>query len=241
MKLKVISSSSKGNCYLLQSAGGDTLVLECGIPVKDILKALNFSFKNVVGCLVTHEHNDHSKSVTDLLKYGIKVYAGEEVFKGKGRKSIFATVVGGKKRFEVGKFKIMALHAFHDVPCLCYVIEHDEMGKLLFATDTFNVPYRIKDVSHIMIECNYCDDILDFNDCPKYLRDRLMLTHMEVSTTKRVIQNNLNDNLQTIVLLHLSNDNSSAYDMRKHILTSFGRPTYIADAGLELTLDKDPY
>lgn len=241
MKLKVLSSSSEGNCYLLQSAGGDTLVLECGIEWRKILKGLQFTTKNVVGCLVSHEHNDHSKSVTDFLRYGINVFAHENVFVTKGRKSPFARIIKPRQKFEIGEFKIMALSAFHDVPCLCFVIEHEEMGKLLFATDTYNVPYKIKDINHIMVESNYCDDILDFNDCPKFMRDRLMLTHMEVSTTKKVIEQNMCDSLQTIILLHLSADNSSAYDMRKYILMSCGRPTYIAEQGFELTLDKDPY
>jgi phosphoribosyl 1,2-cyclic phosphodiesterase len=34
----------------------ETLILEAGIGIKDIKIALNFNFKGVVGCLVTHEH-----------------------------------------------------------------------------------------------------------------------------------------------------------------------------------------
>ncbi|HEK4983663.1 TPA: MBL fold metallo-hydrolase, partial [Clostridioides difficile] len=62
MKIKVLGSSSRGNCYLLQLKN-ETLILECGVSYKEILKGLDFNLKSVVGCLVTHEHKDHSKSL----------------------------------------------------------------------------------------------------------------------------------------------------------------------------------
>lgn len=55
MVLKVLASSSKGNCYILESSG-KKLLLECGINIKDIKRGLNFDFREVVGCLVSHEH-----------------------------------------------------------------------------------------------------------------------------------------------------------------------------------------
>ncbi|MDS2204199.1 MBL fold metallo-hydrolase, partial [Clostridioides difficile] len=39
MKIKVLGSSSKGNCYLLQLKN-ETLILECGVSYKEILKGL---------------------------------------------------------------------------------------------------------------------------------------------------------------------------------------------------------
>lgn len=53
--LKVLATGSKGNCYLLQ-AGNDKLLLECGIPYKEILKGLDFNLNGVQGCLISHEH-----------------------------------------------------------------------------------------------------------------------------------------------------------------------------------------
>lgn len=245
MNLKVLSSSSEGNCYLLTSSGGSTLIIECGVPSADIKKALRFTLKDVAGCIVTHQHNDHARSVIDLLRYGITVYAGSEVFKSKGHKSPFACIVRPRQSFNVGEYKVTALQSFHDVPCLCYIVEHEEMGKLLFATDTYKLPYKVKDINHLMLECNYCDDVLEVReengDCPSSLRERLMLTHMEKSTTKRVVEQNMCDSLQTIVLLHLSADNSCADEMRKCVLMASGRPTYIAEKGLELSLDIEPY
>ena len=56
MILKVLGSSSTGNCYLLQSSEGETLIIECGINIREIKKALNFNMRNVAGVLISHEH-----------------------------------------------------------------------------------------------------------------------------------------------------------------------------------------
>ncbi|MDF2881696.1 MAG: putative phage-related hydrolase [Clostridiaceae bacterium] len=56
MIMKCLASGSGGNSYLLQSSEGETLIIECGINIKEIKKALNFNMRNVVGCLITHEH-----------------------------------------------------------------------------------------------------------------------------------------------------------------------------------------
>ena len=46
MELKILGSSSKGNCYLLDN-GNDCLMIECGIPFKDVQKAVNFGIWKV--------------------------------------------------------------------------------------------------------------------------------------------------------------------------------------------------
>lgn len=55
MKLKCLGSSSAGNCYLLE-ADNEVLILDCGIPIKDIKIGLGFDLRRVSGVLVTHSH-----------------------------------------------------------------------------------------------------------------------------------------------------------------------------------------
>lgn len=51
MKLTCLGSSSAGNCYLLQADNGETLILDCGIPIKAIKKGLDWNIKDVVGVM----------------------------------------------------------------------------------------------------------------------------------------------------------------------------------------------
>ena len=76
MELKVLATGSKGNCYILTSSKKEKLIIECGIGIKKILEGLEFDLNGVCGCLVTHEHKDHSKSIKDIAKRGIEVQKG---------------------------------------------------------------------------------------------------------------------------------------------------------------------
>ncbi len=48
-------SGSSGNGYALIS-DNEILLLECGVPVKEMLKSINYQTGQVVGCLLSHEH-----------------------------------------------------------------------------------------------------------------------------------------------------------------------------------------
>lgn len=56
MKLKCLGSSSAGNCYLLTSDSEETLILDCGIPIKEIKKGLNWKIRGIRGMIISHAH-----------------------------------------------------------------------------------------------------------------------------------------------------------------------------------------
>lgn len=56
MKLKCISTGSSGNCYTLTSNSGEILILDCGIPIKEIKKGLNWNIRGIKGMTITHAH-----------------------------------------------------------------------------------------------------------------------------------------------------------------------------------------
>lgn len=55
MLLKCINSSSKGNAYAL-IAENEILLLECGMPLKEVKKAIDYNILKIKGCLLSHEH-----------------------------------------------------------------------------------------------------------------------------------------------------------------------------------------
>ena len=56
MTLKVIGSGSSGNCYTLTSNSGETLILDCGIPIKEIKKGLDWNIRGIRGMIISHAH-----------------------------------------------------------------------------------------------------------------------------------------------------------------------------------------
>ena len=137
MKLKVLGSGSSGNCYLLQNKD-ETLIIECGLSYKTILKGLNFDLRNVVGCLISHEHKDHSKAVNDVLNNAIDVYTSEETLKSINIKNYRAKIIRAEEQFNIGQFTIVPIKTQHDAADpLGFLIYHNEIGRLLFITDSY--------------------------------------------------------------------------------------------------------
>ena len=56
MYLKCLGSSSAGNCYLLTSNSEETLILDCGIPIKEIKKGLDWNIRGIKGMIISHAH-----------------------------------------------------------------------------------------------------------------------------------------------------------------------------------------
>ena len=55
MYLTCLGSSSNGNCYILQNED-EALILEAGMPFKEVKKALDFNISKVRGVCISHEH-----------------------------------------------------------------------------------------------------------------------------------------------------------------------------------------
>jgi len=247
MVLKCLGSSSSGNCYILHSLRSDeVLIIEAGIPMLEVKKALKFKISNIKGCLVSHRHNDHAKYICDYLKSGITVLALPDVFESKGiANRAFCKEIEPMRGYKVGGFKILPLSVVHDVPCVGFIIEHDEIGKLLFITDTMMLEYRLPKLNHIMLEANYDDAILQYNIdnaiVPAGMRERLLHSHMELQTAKGILRCNDLSAVNEVVLLHLSGNNSDAEQFKREAEEVSGKPVYIARKGLTLQLNKEPY
>lgn len=232
MKLQVLSSSSKGNCYILQN-DQEALIIEAGVPYLDIKRALNFNLNKVVGCIISHRHKDHSKSVKNLLNDGVKVYALEDVF---AQRSVFSYKITPGQGFYIKGFRVYPFSVKHDVPCLGFVITHKETGNILFITDTININLSFSSLNHIMIEANYSEDNMHYTG---QMQDRALLSHMDIATTKKIIAAQDISSLRNIILMHLSDSNSDEKQFVNEITSSFGVPTYIASKGLNIELTKE--
>ncbi len=245
MKLICLGSSSKGNSYILKGST-ESLVVECGLPILEVKKAIDFEIGRVVGCVVSHQHRDHSKFLPEYLKCGIRVLALEDVFDSFNLKNrVFCKAIQPMHGYIVGGFKVYALPVAHDAPCVGFVIEHTEMGKLLFITDTMLCEYRIAGLNHIMLEANYSDEILEANINAGIIlpsmRERLLESHMEIRTTEQILRTTDLSAVNEVVLLHLSGRNSDAEQFRTRIKRAVGKPVYVASPSMQIDISKSPY
>lgn len=231
INIKIIGSGSSGNCYLA-NFNGTQILLECGLPFKTIQKALNFKLSSIEGCLVTHEHIDHSKAVKDLIKNSINVYATKGTFDALNVKSHRAILFSKDKEdtycyMFFNRFCILPFQAIHDAqePVSFYIKDIHTKESLLFVTDTAYMPYKIPNVNVLMVECNYVKNVIDSNvkndSLNINLRNRIVKNHMSLETLLKALKQVNLSNLKKIYVLHLSDTNSQ----EKVILEAIQRAT----------------
>lgn len=230
MLLKVLGSSSSGNCYILENHT-EALIIEAGVSFKEILR--NVDHKKIVGCLVSHEHKDHAKYLDDYRNHGIEIIAPFE-----DHIDLSGIVMG------LGGFNIKTFENHHNVECYGFYMHHKDIGNLVFSTDTGYIEYKFRDINHYLIECNYSKEILDQrveNGFDPHLADRIVKDHMSLETCKEFFQVNDLSKTRNVVLLHLSDSNSNAEQFQAEIHELTKKQTYIADKGLEVDLSLCPF
>ena len=241
MVLKVLGSSSQGNCYILENKN-EALIIEAGVRFIEVKKALGFDIRKVSGCLITHQHNDHAKYIKAMVESGFPTLALEEVWTAKGVTGSRAYCIERGKGYRFGRFKVLPFDACHDVPCVGYLIDHPETGRIMFLTDSCMCEYVFPGLNQVMIECNYSDaKLVEAINAGRTLpsqRERLMTSHMELNTCKGFLCANDLTNVANIVLLHLSDNNSDEKNFVSEIDRQTGKVVYAAHTGLEIELDR---
>lgn len=256
MDLKILGSSSKGNCYIFDN-GEEALVVECGIPFKRVQQAMNFDLSRIVGVAISHEHGDHCAAVKQFLECYIPVYTSPgtaEALNISGNNLV--QPVNDHLLYKVGGFMIMPFPLEHDASQpFGFLIGHPEMGTVLFATDTRWLryePFGMNDfltfggLNNILIECNYRHDILEANikagKLHKYQGDRTQKTHCSYAECRAtLLAQNLSE-VNNIVLIHLSDGNSNASEFKQGIEEATGKNVIIAEPGMTIkNFNKTPF
>lgn len=228
-----LASSSRGNAHIVTD-GITPLLLDCGLPIKDLRQRAGFGLTELAGCLVTHEHKDHSKAVADLMKAGIDVYMTAGTAEALGTDHHRLRIIQAKKQFKIGTWTALPFETEHDAKePVGFLLANQAGEKLLYATDTYFVRYKFPGLNVIMIECNYAGDILQANleagTVPVALKNRLLKSHFSLDNVKAFLKANDLSKVQEIHLIHLSGGNSDAARFKAEIQALTGKPVYVAD------------
>ena len=243
MKLQVIGTGSKGNSYALH-AGEEILLLDAGLPYKEILKALSYDTSKVIGCLVTHEHQDHSKACKDILKAGIGCYMSNGTQEALQIENWDCISVEGKKTFKIGSFDVMPFSTEHDAaePFGFFIRNNVTCEKLVYMTDTYYSKYTFDNVDYWIVECNYIDELMQSDtETPKALKNRLLESHMSLNRLVDMFKANNTKLASKIVLVHLSESRSDEKFMCHTIASVTNTPCMAASNGIMIELERYPF
>ena len=141
MKIRIISSGSKGNCTYVE-LGTAKILIDIGISfsqVKKSLEQIDESIYQIDMILITHSHKDHIKGLSVLLKNvpNILVITTKDVYQDlthnfNYRFDNFLDAL--EVNSQLG-FSIQVIKTSHDVPSCGYVISDGE-SNMVYITDT---------------------------------------------------------------------------------------------------------
>jgi phosphoribosyl 1,2-cyclic phosphodiesterase len=223
MKLTALASGSSGNAYILDD-GKTRLLLECGLPFKELQRLTKYSLGTFDSCLVTHEHNDHSNAANELWSYGVRVYCSQGTAQSL---KIEYYQLEAETVEEIGTFLVQPFTVEHDAAePLGFLIKSTVDGEqMVFATDTYYLENRFPAADIWAIECNYSEDLVPAA-CPR--ADRLFTSHMSLKQCIDTLKANDLSKCREIHLLHLSDAHSDEDRFIREVQEATGIPTYAA-------------
>ncbi len=237
--LKILGSSSKGNCYILETEK-ESLMLDCGVAYKHIKEGISKN-KILVGCLITHSHKDHlgknHKKILDKTSIYTSKQVKEEIGANAEEIEVLEEDNRGYKLFRLGNFLIQPFDVYHthndgeECPCVGYLLSHREIGKILFATDTYKLDKNFNDVDHILIECNYAESLILENE---NAQERVITSHMSLENLKGYLSKWDLSNTKDITLLHASERNGDKDLFKREIEELTNKVVNVAEKGMIL-------
>jgi Metal-dependent hydrolases of the beta-lactamase superfamily I len=230
--IRPFASSSAGNAYRI-SDDHTTLLLEAGLPYKDIQRELSFRTSELAGCLISHEHGDHSKSAKDLMRAGVMIYTSQGTADALGLSGHRLRILHAHEQVVIGTWTIMPFEIEHDAAePLGFILANSVQDKLVFLTDTYYCRYRFAGLTHIMVECNYSLEIVNQRVESGRLhpaqKRRLLRSHFGLDNVKDFLRANDISKVQEIWLLHLSDGNSDAEAFQREIQETTGKLVMVA-------------
>lgn len=230
MEIISLGSGSTGNCYRV-SDGHTALLLECGLPLREIRRGLDFKLTDVEGCLVSHEHLDHARSAPEIMKAGVDIYASTGTFDALSLFGHRAHVLDAPTR--IGTWLVTPFAAEHDAAEPLGFVLDSGGERLMYSGDTCFIRPKIPGISHLMIEANHTWEAIRGSDLDRSVKNRTIKTHMSLETVKGFLAANDRSRLREVWLLHLSDRHSDEGEFRRQIQQMTGVPVIVATTSAE--------
>lgn len=219
-----IASGSSGNCIY---AGSDTthILIDTGISGKRAeagLKQLELSMRDIDGIFITHEHSDHIQGLGVLSrKYEVPIYCTDKTRDAILADSSVGTIdpalfqtIRPDENVVLKDLNIHPIHISHDAADpVAYRIAHGRQ-KCAVMTDlgVYNdyIVENLKGVDAVLLEANHDIRMLQVGPYPYMLKKRILgdRGHLSNEASGQLLCRILHDNIQAIVLGHLSKMNN---------------------------------
>jgi phosphoribosyl 1,2-cyclic phosphodiesterase len=228
-EIKILATGSKGNAYIIQD-DDKSILIDPGIPIKELRKRSNFALSGLDFCLLSHEHKDHSKAIKDIMRMGIQTAMSAGTLQTFEPNGSLYQILMPMDVWEHCGWKVLPFETQHDAAePLGFLILSPSGKKILYATDTYYIEYRFSGVTHYLVECNYSEKLLKENaTLNESVKRRIRQSHFELSNVVKFFQSQNLSATEKIYLIHLSDENSDAAVFIEEIEKATGLPVYLS-------------
>lgn len=227
IEFRSLASSSKGNAYLVSDTV-TRILLECGLPYRELRRRLGSELSRIDSCLITHEHKDHAKAAQKLLDNCIQVCASQGTIQALDLHGYGLKQLEAKHTVQVGSFNVLPFAVEHDAAEPLGFLLCSGNDRLLFATDCGNIRYRFPGLTEIAVECNHDETMMEHSNEPWVNRARQ--THMDIGQLIVYLSKTDLSRVRHIYLLHMSSRYGDAATFQYRIESEFEIPTTVCDA-----------
>jgi len=238
MVLQSIGTNSEGNCYIL-SHGCDMLLLDAGVPIDSIYKAIGFNLSAIDACLISHIHSDHALSAKKLYDAFVTIDTHEEIALDLDMYEKYASFHDDKNVY--GNWMVEKTLLEHDVVTMGFYIHHIETKQnILYITDTGYIKISPVGVNILIVECNFVEAMIHVEEMEDRFK-RVKSSHMSLERLVSWLKKIDRSQLTHIVLIHLSDSNSDEKLMVDTIKQLTGVQVSAARNGETINLDVVPF
>lgn len=208
MKITVLGSGSRGNCYAF-SDDASTILLECGLTDEKTLRLLKWQLPDAI--LVTHEHSDHARSAEAFLERGVEIYMTAGTAQALKIKRHNLHIVKPNETFDVCGHRVTAFEVKHDAQEPVNFIVDDT----LFLTDLGEIPDVNGNFRRVLIEANYDIASLLGADIADRQKRRIRENHLSIKQTCDFLKTL--DEPDEVRLIHISKRHGDGQDFVERV------------------------
>lgn len=229
LEITHLGSGSRGNCAIINS--DDTRVMiDCGFSIKQTEKRmsiLDLKPRDIDAIIVTHHHQDHSKSaMAASKKWGTSVYCNQFTATKMNWEYNECNIFENLERIDFSsKLSIMPIPVPHDDSDNIGIIASDKKKhRAAIITDlgeaTDELIKHLRGCEHISIEANYDNSRLMGGPYPDLLKRRISGRggHLSNEQTSEILGQVCHPKLESIVLCHLSEKNNAPHIAESEVL-----------------------
>lgn len=229
LRFSLLGSGSSGNALYLAS---DThkLLIDNGLTFRELTRRLGVmgaAPEELDAVLVTHEHGDHVGGIGTLARRcDVPVFITPDTAAQLPQRvgplpKVQYFTAGDSLRF--GDLEVESFPVAHDAADPVSFVAHRAGARLGLATEMGHVSHlvrqRLAGVQALVLESNYCPDMLLRGQYPPRVQQRIRsrVGHLSNQSACSLLAELRHDGLRTVVLVHISENNNTPDLVRRMV------------------------